>query len=88
MIFKNIYNEIFYENELTTLVVIGTGCRGTYKSNYLTIPTTTALIYAFMCSQGNTNFISMSYVVVFLYIISSVVLKKSLKIPNEKTPKP
>jgi len=32
------------EFELSTLVIIGTDCIGCYKSNYLTITTTTALI--------------------------------------------
>jgi len=33
--------------ELTTLLVIGTGCKGSYKSNNRTIMTTTAPKYAY-----------------------------------------
>jgi len=51
------------EFELTTLVVIGTGSIGSYKSNYQTITTTTAPVHMF-----KSNFCWLKVIVSWQYI--------------------
>jgi hypothetical protein len=46
------------EFELTTLVVIGTDCTGSYKSNYHTITTTTAHVQVWSGKLKFTDYLT------------------------------